>query len=102
MTIYLFHYVTLYNCKLWIFENYHRLINQIKSNQIILQHYKHYKKVCEIIDLEYKKITELQELQLSWLKYQVQTYVYKVVRKNYNITYNPLVITRFWVGKKNP
>ena len=55
MTIYLFHYVTLYNCKLWLFENYHRLINQIKSNQIILQHYKHYKKVCEKIDLGYKK-----------------------------------------------
>ena len=71
----------------------------IRHMSIIL---KHYKKVCEIIDLEYKKITELQELQLSWLKYQVQTYVYKVVRKNYNITYNPLVITRFWVGKKNP
>ena len=69
---------------------------------IILQNYKHYKKVCEIIDLEYKKITKLQELQLSRLKYQVQTSVYKVVRKNYNITYNPLVITRFWVGKKNP
>ena len=74
----------------------------IRHMSIILQHYKHYKKVCEIIDLEYKKITKLQELQLSWLKYQVQTYVYKVVWKNYNITYNPLVITRFWVGKKNP
>ena len=51
----------------------------IRHMSIILQHYKHYKKVCEIIDLEYKKITKLQELQLSWLKYQVQTYVYKVI-----------------------
>ena len=37
--------------------------------------------------MEYKKITKLQELQLSWLKYQVQTYFYQVVWKNYNINY---------------
>ena len=28
----------------------------IRHMSIILQHYKHYKKVCEIIDLEYKKL----------------------------------------------
>ena len=27
----------------------------IRHMSIILQHYKHYKKVCEMIDLEYKK-----------------------------------------------
>ena len=31
----------------------------IRQISIILQHYKHYKKVCEIIDFEYKKITRI-------------------------------------------